>query len=99
MRTIFAVVLVPVWAPIMFVWFLTVLMTAPWRMLIYGDSFWGGPFLDRLRGRTVVGKTVSLFLFILLIPIIFITGIPYTLARWLSLPFRHWFFNGIGGPY
>lgn len=79
----------PVWLPVICAWWFAALLSAPWRMLFYSDSFlgertnWGSTFL--------VG--IGMFL---LIPYTFPTATLYSIMVPISAPFRSWIFGGIG---
>lgn len=84
-------ILFPLWFPILALWWFSALITAPWRMLLYRDSFLG--WISDLRAATT--GLVGLGMFIL-IPYTLPTSIVYSIMVPLSSPFRRWILGGVG---
>ena len=91
MSALFKIVLLPVWAPILALWWISMVISAPWRMLFYSDEFYGevSDFRADIGCLGAIGMT-------LLFPYTLPTSILYTVMVAISSPFRSWILDGIG---
>ncbi len=89
---VFKILFLPLWGPILALWWVSALISAPWRMLFYGDSFHGRISNFQANRPGCLGGLGM----ILLIPYTLPSSVIYLIMVALSGPFRRWIFGGIG---
>lgn len=83
-------VLVPIWMPLMLVWIIAIVISAPARMYLHDDDFWGGNVQEGERGW------IRGFAYLIILPYSLPAIMFVSLLGILTKPFRIWIFDGFG---